>query len=324
MVQLYSNEVGNQRKTRLLNLVAAFPYLLRLHIRPGFLRSSSDIPEEHALRLKESVAALDTRFDGDKQCRPAVEDEHKRRPQCVVDRRELPWSLLENKNKKTKKSSKSSLDHLASVDNRPLWVCDRLGKAVMGIPYGPNFTSRERLTLLGQIEKLTNCVGQCERIHQTAVPLNYARHSLRSLTLWLFTLPFCLVQDLGLLTAPVTACIAWILFGVYQIGYSIEDPFQGSLRLSILCDAIRKDVLGHDTIVSSERLEEEDVQAGAADVMSFRNIRPAYPIVDSSLHTTTSKSSSQSALSMEPEHFLLPSPLVQENGTWRVVNQPYS
>lgn len=28
-----------------------------------------------------------------------------------------------------------------------------------------------------------------------------------------------------------------------QIGYSIEDPFQGSLRLSLLCDAIRRDVL---------------------------------------------------------------------------------
>jgi putative membrane protein len=94
------------------------------------------------------------------------------------------------------------------------------------------------------VEKLTDAVGQCERIHQTAVPLNYARHSLRSLTLWLFTLPFALVKDLGLLTAPVTACIAWLLFGVYQIGYSIEDPFQGTLRLSILCDAIRRDVLG--------------------------------------------------------------------------------
>jgi hypothetical protein len=76
------------------------------------------------------------------------------------------------------------------------------------------------------------------------VPLNYARHSLRSLTLWLFTLPFALVKDLGFLTGPVAACIAWVLFGVYQIGYSIEDPFQGTIRLSILCDSIRKDVLG--------------------------------------------------------------------------------
>jgi hypothetical protein len=39
---------------------------------------------------------------------------------------------------------------------------------------------------------------------------------------------------------------SWLLFGVYEIGCSIEDPFQGSLRLSILCDGIRRDVLGED------------------------------------------------------------------------------
>ena len=138
---------------------------------------------------------------------------------------------------------KSSLPGIARAENRPLWVCDRISAIMATIPYGPNFTSRERLALLGMVDKLTNCIGQCERIHQTAVPLNYARHSLRSLTVWLFTLPFALVKDLGLFTAPVIAVTAWLFFGVYQIGYSIEDPFQGSLRLSILCDAIRRNVM---------------------------------------------------------------------------------
>ena len=134
---------------------------------------------------------------------------------------------------------KSSLPGIARAENRPLWVCDRISALMATIPYGPNFTSRERLAMLGMVDKLTNCIGQCERIHQTAVPLNYARHSLRSLTVWLFTLPFALVKDLGLFTAPVIAVTAWLFFGVYQIGYSIE----GSLRLSILCDAIRRNVV---------------------------------------------------------------------------------
>ena len=83
-------------------------------------------------------------------------------------------------------------------------------------------------------------------------PLNYARHSLRSLTIWLFSLPFALVNEFGLLTAPVMGVISWLLFGVYQIGCSIEDPFQGSLRLSILCDAIYRDVM-HDADMSNNR-----------------------------------------------------------------------
>lgn len=80
------------------------------------------------------------------------------------------------------------------------------------------------------------------------MPLNYARHALRSVTVWLWTLPFALLKDLGLYTGPIIGIISWILFGVYEIGTRIEDPFQGTLRLSIYCDAIRRDVLA-DAIV---------------------------------------------------------------------------
>ena len=243
---------------RIHNLIAAFPYLLRHHVRSGYFGKHTmegdattattapvhqHIEERYRLFLTEpSKEVVDTRYEGDKSSggvyRPEIVGTTPPR-QCWVDRRDYPWSLLE-------KTGSSTLDRVAQAPNRPLWVCDRLGKEIMNIPYGPNFTSRERLTLLGNIDKLTNAIGECERIHQTAVPLNYARHALRSLTLWLFTLPFALVSDLGLLTGPVTGLIAWLMFGIYQIGHSIEDPFQGSLRLSILCDAIRRDVVNTD------------------------------------------------------------------------------
>jgi len=46
--------------------------------------------------------------------------------------------------------------------------------------------------------------------------------------------------------------------GIFEIGYSIEDPFQGSLRLSILCDTVRRDVLGDENIRSTAfQLEEK-------------------------------------------------------------------
>lgn len=272
MIQLYQTEIGAERQRRIMNLVAAYPYLLRQHIRPGCLCSnrSPEIPEEYRLLLKEQRRTpQETRHEGQKRYsnsrsrnsrrsnyhHATAEDEdndvdivmneskneNQMQPHlptntesdCWVDKRALPWSLF----------MPESLPAIARAENRPLWVCDRMAALLCKIPYGPNFTSRERLVLLGMVDKLTNAIGQCERIHQTAVPLNYARHSLRSLTLWLFTLPFALVQDLGLLTAFANAVIAWLFFGVYQIGYSIEDPFQGSLRLSILCDAIRRSVI---------------------------------------------------------------------------------
>merc|ERR1712157_3058 len=116
--------------------------------------------------------------------------------------------------------------------------------------------------LLSHVDKLCATIGACERIHQTVVPLNYARHALRSLTFWLISLPFCLVESLGFFTGPMVGLMSWILFGIYEIGTRIEDPFQGTLRLSILCDAIRRDVFAdgftRETAFKLEEDEDED------------------------------------------------------------------
>jgi predicted membrane chloride channel (bestrophin family) len=137
------------------------------------------------------------------------------------------------------------LERIAASTNRPLWICDHLAKEVTSLPCtSGGWTVRDRLQFISKVEALSKSIGECERIHCTAVPLNYARHSLRSLSLWLFTLPFALIKDLGILTGPTMGVVAWLLFGVYEIGYYIEDPFLGSLRLSILCDNIRQDILG--------------------------------------------------------------------------------
>lgn len=43
------------------------------------------------------------------------------------------------------------------------------------------------------------------------------------------------------------------MYGIYQIGYTIEDPFQGSLRLTILSEAIFRDVM-HGSAFMDRRL----------------------------------------------------------------------
>lgn len=284
MVYLYAPEIGKERVNRVIQATASFPYLLRHHIRPGCLCNESPIdPDFRVLLSEKSLFAVDSRFEGDKlqQVPPS-------RP-CYVDKRDMPWSLLPPKH----------LPEVAKASNRPLWVCDFLGREIMKVPYGPNYTSRERLSFLGHIEKLTNAVGQCERIHQTSVPLNYARHSLRSLTLWLFTLPFALIKDMGLMTAPVVAAIAWVLFGVYQIGYTIEDPFQGSLRLSILCDSIRKDILGQQKEYNTRVEDDIGITERIHSIIS---------------HNTMS-------VIQDEEEFLRVMPqLIQGNGTWSLVD----
>lgn len=328
MVNLYGKEVGRDRQQNIINLVAAFPYLLRHHVRPGCLceNSSDAIPAKDRLLLQRySTAVVDTRYEGDRYqdahatttAAAAAHENHKPPTDCWVNQKQYPWRLLE----------KASLKKVARAQNRPLWVCDRIGRQVMDIPYSPNFTSRERLSLLSSVEKLTNTVGQCERIHQTAVPLNYARHSLRSLTLWLVTLPFALVKDMGFLTGPTMAVISWLLFGVYQIGYSIEDPFQGSLRLSILCDAIRRDVMGetdarHTAFEDDEQssvtdqardellaLDEVATSVGPKVAAVQQEAAVASGIVDNRVEPIVAEPNQAEVILNQPS-------LVKENGTW--------
>lgn len=246
LVVLYENEIGIDKRRRVQRLLAAFPYLLRFRIRPNSIMKKMNDPKftrdpEYSLYLYQDHAAMDTDPEA---AAVAAEEETtgfgRRKPRDLywVDKRTLPWRLLPG----------SAIQDCARAQNRPLWVCDRMAKELHSVPDGPSFTARERLTLLSKVDSLSRAIGSCERIHQTVVPLNYARHALRSLTMWLISLPLALVKDLGLLTGPVLFILSWMLFGVYEIGYSIEDPFQGTLRLSILCDAIRRDVIADEVI----------------------------------------------------------------------------
>lgn len=238
MTSVYERDVGPRRKQRIQRLLAAFPYLLHHHIQPRCLdhaQCEQLMGSPHALVLHEPYPIK----DGNRS-RTSVSAK-----ECWVDKRSLPWCLLPD----------SVLNKCAQSHNRPLWVADRLSLEFTEIKYCDNFTSRERLELLKHANKLSECIGNCERIHQTAVPLNYARHALRSLTLWSFTLPFAMMDKLGLLTGPVVGMVAWLMFGVYQIGHTIEDPFQGSLRLTDMCNAIYRDVMYGDRNTAGMRRE---------------------------------------------------------------------
>mmetsp|Transcript_18669 Transcript_18669/g.28982 ORF Transcript_18669/g.28982 Transcript_18669/m.28982 type:complete len:622 (-) Transcript_18669:119-1984(-) len=247
MMILYEQQIGTEKRRRVQRLLAAFPYLLRHRIRPNLgMRRLKDNPEE---RDPENTILLyddSALFDDDAQAASVASDEEekgtsrrKTRELFWVDKRTLPWRLLPGQ----------ALAGCARAQNRPLWVCDRMAKELVSTPDQIGFTNRERLLLLSHIDKISHAIGECERIHQTVVPLNYARHCLRGVTLWLLSLPFALVSQLGLLTGPVLSIMSWLLYGIYQIGYNIEDPFQSTLRLSILCDAIRRDVFADEILM---------------------------------------------------------------------------
>ncbi len=96
------------------------------------------------------------------------------------------------------------------------------------------------------VQALTGYCGACERIRSTPLPFAYAVHLRRALMVYCFTLPFALVDRFGLVTIPVTLVVAYILFGIEEIGVEIEDPFgadTNDLPLEKICTTIEENLL---------------------------------------------------------------------------------
>jgi predicted membrane chloride channel (bestrophin family) len=150
----------------------------------------------------------------------------------------------------------NDLNAMDKVTNRPYFITNILAKEIRKIEDSPTFSSRERQVMQKFIENLTKSIGSCERIVQTPVPLTYARHTSRFLSLFCFTAPIALVGELGIFIVPFVTMTAWSLFGILEIGMIIEEPFQRALKLEVFANTIRRDIsdLLHITSISNRPL----------------------------------------------------------------------
>ena len=106
------------------------------------------------------------------------------------------------------------------------------------------------------VQQLIDSLGGCERIKKTPLPFAYMVHIRRALILYCFTLPFALVESYGPGAIVGTLLVAYIFFGIEEIGVEIENPFDGDdndLPLHRFCDTIDRDLLG---LIGDERQAE--------------------------------------------------------------------
>lgn len=200
-IALYRKEAGPKRVHVIRTSLQAFPFAMQKHVRAKDSRTMQE-------RLEKLMA------------------------ECQDEAAELSSSDREGERLRSMQPQK----------NRPLEIIWRLMRAVKTIRnQGDDFTNRERTWLLSMVSRLSHTVGRCERLVQTPVPLSYARHTSRFVSVWTLTLPFALVSSLGWLTPVVVFVITWALFGILEIGHMIEDPFRAYLELTPICEAIYHD-----------------------------------------------------------------------------------
>jgi len=95
------------------------------------------------------------------------------------------------------------------------------------------------------VQLLVDYLGGCERIHRTPLPFAYVVHLRRAIIVYTFTLPFALYKDFGWLTIVVTFLVAYLFYGIEEIGVTIEDPFEGEdndLPLEQICTTIDRNL----------------------------------------------------------------------------------
>ena len=95
------------------------------------------------------------------------------------------------------------------------------------------------------LSSMVDCLGGCERILKTPIPLAYAIHLKQLLLIYCLLLPFQLVKDLGWLTGAIAALVSFTLLGIEEIGIEIENPFgydRNDLPLDGICSTMQRNI----------------------------------------------------------------------------------
>lgn len=158
---------------------------------------------------------------------------------------ELEELLTKNQYYKLKEMNNPSLEVA-------FWISDYLQQQ-----YERNCLNSYQLTALQElINNLVDCLGGCERILKTPIPLAYAIHLKQLILLYCLSLPFQMVKDFGFLTGIIVAIVSFTLLGIEEIGVEIENPFgydANDLPLDTICSNMRRNIEDLITLAPSVR-----------------------------------------------------------------------
>ncbi|TBU29084.1 Bestrophin, RFP-TM, chloride channel-domain-containing protein [Dichomitus squalens] len=106
---------------------------------------------------------------------------------------------------------------------------------------GPAGMNAMNTLIQGMIDMMT-CM---ERVANTPIPRSYSIHLKQCVTLYLFSLPFTLVRELGWGMIPIVTVVAFTLMGIEGIAEEIEMPFgldSADLPLERYCEDLKEEI----------------------------------------------------------------------------------
>ena len=101
------------------------------------------------------------------------------------------------------------------------------------------------IVLSGDFNQFTDICGACERIKNTPIPYSYSAFIKKFIFIYVITLPFGWVFNLGYFVVPIVPFILYVLASLELIAEEIENPFgedANDLPVDQICTNIEKHV----------------------------------------------------------------------------------
>jgi len=95
------------------------------------------------------------------------------------------------------------------------------------------------------INALNDELGTVERLARQSIPTSYGIHLKQSVTMYLFILPLCLVDQMSWKMIPFVTAFSCVLLGIEGIASAIEQPFgtaPSDLPLDLYCAELKNEI----------------------------------------------------------------------------------
>ena len=135
-------------------------------------------------------------------------------------------------------------ERICSVGNPPTRVARAIEDWIHEKQLIGKIDTRTAAVMQNLLNLMVDQQGGCEKIHKTPLPFIYASLIKMSLTLYVFSLPFVLIEKVGFAAPAIAALVALGMMGIEEAGVEIEDPFglePNDLPLEQLCTTIARD-----------------------------------------------------------------------------------
>ena len=109
--------------------------------------------------------------------------------------------------------------------HKPNQVVQMLFQKINDLYVSKKITGDQLIILNSEIQSFTEICGACERIKNTPIPYSYSAFIKKFIFIYVLTLPFGYVFNLGYFVIPVVVFIFYVLASLELIAEEIEEPF---------------------------------------------------------------------------------------------------